>query len=59
MASAMRSPGGSTEHRKIGKCLMRCCHPLTGGWVTCTDAFQFDNVIWMELPAREGVPSGR
>ncbi len=28
-----------------------CCHPLTGGLVTCTGAFQFDTVIWMELPA--------
>ncbi len=29
---------------------VRRCHPLTGGWVTCTGAFQLETVIWMELP---------
>jgi len=29
---------------------MRCRHPATGGLVTCTGAFQFDSVIWTELP---------
>ena len=36
--------------RRAKSWLMRWCHPLTGGLVTCTGAFQFDNVIWMELP---------
>ena len=30
---------------------VRCRHPLTGGLVTCTGAFQFDSVIWIELAA--------
>ena len=30
---------------------VRCRHPLTGGFVTCTGAFQFDSVIWIELAA--------